>query len=188
MSVSGISSNLFGFNTPSVQSKQQQIQQEFQQLGEDLQSGNLSAAQSDFTTLQQLVPQSSSTSSTSAATSSTANSNPLEQAFAQLGKDLQSGNLSAAQQDYANIEQDIQNQSSQVQSHGHHHHHRGGDDEQNTMSQLFEQLGQELESGNLSSAQQSYNTLAQDLQSFGVSSAQSGSQSASTSSGLSVNG
>jgi len=179
MSVSGISSNLFGFNTPSVESKQQQIQQEFQQLGEDLQSGNLSAAQSDFTTLQQLVPQSNNASSSQS-------SNPLAQAFNQLGQDLQSGNLSAAQQDYANIQQDIQNQAAQVQSQGHHHHHRGGGDEQNSISQLFQQLGRDLQSGNLSGAQQSYNTLAQDLQSFGVSSAQSGSQTASGSSGLSV--
>jgi outer membrane protein assembly factor BamD (BamD/ComL family) len=182
MSVSGISSSLFGFDNPSVQNKAQQIHQEFQQLGEDLQSGNLSAAQSDFTTLQQLMPQSSTTS----ATSSTESSNPLAQAFSQLGQDLQAGNLSAAQQDYANIQQDIQNQAGQVQGHGHHHHHHGGGgDEQNSISQLFEQLGQELQSGNLSAAQQSYSTLAQDLQSFGVSTSQS--QAAPSSSGISLN-
>jgi len=184
MSVSGISSNLFGLNNPSVQNKAEQIQQEFQQLGEDLQTGNLSAAQSDFTTLQQLVPQSSTTTS---AASSTQSSNPLAQAFNQLGQDLQAGNLSAAQQDYANIQQDIQNQAGQVQGHGHHHHHGSGDDEQNSMSQLFEQLGQELQSGNLSAALQSYSTLAQDLQSFGASSTQSSSQAAPSSSGLSLN-
>lgn len=180
MSVSGISTSLFGFNDPSVQNKAQQIQQEFQQLGDDLQSGNLSAAQSDYATIEQLVPQSNTTS----ATSSTESSNPLAQAFNQLGQDLQSGNLTAAQQDYANIQQDIQSQSGQVEGHGHHHHHGG--DEQNSISQLFEQLGQELQSGNLSAAQQSYTALAQDLQSFGVSSTQS-SQSASASSALSVN-
>ena len=57
MSVSGISSsNLFDSNQ-SVQNNMQKFRQEFQQLGQDLQSGNLSAAQSDFATLPQLSPQ-----------------------------------------------------------------------------------------------------------------------------------
>ena len=183
MSVSGISSNLFGFNNPTVQSKAEQIQQEFQQLGEDLQSGNLSAAQSDYTTLEQLVPQSSTTSSTSSAQTS----NPLAQAFNQLGQDLQSGNLSAAQQDYANIQQDMQNHAEQTQGHGHHHHHGGGDSQTSSISQLFEQLGQELQSGNLSSAQQSYNTLAQQMQILGIPNVQSSSQGAPASSAISLN-
>jgi outer membrane protein assembly factor BamD (BamD/ComL family) len=180
MSVSGISSNLFGFSNLTAQNQAQQIQQEFQQLGEDLQSGNVSAAQSDFTTLQQLVPNSSTTSSTQS-------SNPLAQMFSQLGQDLQSGNLSAAQQDYANIQQDIQSHSGQVQGHGHHHHHRGGGSEQNSISQLFQELGQELQSEDLTAAQQSYATLAQDLQSFGVSSTGSSSQAALSAGGFSAN-
>ncbi len=184
MSVSGISSSLFAFNNSAVQNnKAEQVQQEFQQLGEDLQSGNLSAAQSDYATLEQLVPQSSTST-----TSSTQSSNPLAQAFNQLGQDLQSGNLTAAQQDFANIQQDFQNQAGQMQGHGHHHHHGGGgDDSQNSISQLFEQLGQELQSGNLSAAQQSYNTLSQDLQSYGQSTASTGSQQSSNSAGLSLN-
>jgi outer membrane protein assembly factor BamD (BamD/ComL family) len=183
MSVSGISSNLFGFSNPTVQSKAEQIQQEFQQLGEDLQSGNLSAAQSDYTTLEQLVPHSSTTSSTS----STQTSNPLAQAFNQLGQDLQSGNLSAAQQDYANIQQDMQNHAEQTQGHGHHHHHGGGDSQTSSISQLFEQLGQELQSGNLSSAQQSYNTLAQQMQILGIPNVQTSSQGVPASSAISLN-
>jgi outer membrane protein assembly factor BamD (BamD/ComL family) len=183
MSVSGISS-LFTFNNSTVQhNKAELVQQEFQQLGEDLQSGNLSAAQSDYATLEQLVPQSSTSS-----TSSTQSSNPLAQAFNQLGQDLQSGNLTAAQQDFANIQQDFQNQAGQMHGHGHHHHHGGGG-EMSSVSQLFEQLGQELQSGNLSAAQQSYNTLAQDLQSYGLSTASTSteSQQSLNSAGLSLN-
>lgn len=125
MSIAGISSSDL-YSAQSVQSQMQQMRQEFQQLGQDLQSGNLSAAQSDFTTLTQLDPNlassssTSSTSSTAAATSSTA-SNPMQQAFAQLAQDLKSGNLSAAQQDYSTIQQAMQNASA---AHGHHHHHR----------------------------------------------------------------
>jgi hypothetical protein len=54
MSVTGISgSNLFAAYNSSGQNKLQQIQQGFQQLGQDLQSGNLSQAQSEFSALKQ---------------------------------------------------------------------------------------------------------------------------------------
>jgi hypothetical protein len=156
MSVSGISStNLFDFNSQSVQSRRQQFEQEFQQLGQDLQSGNLSATQLDFASLQQLGPQSNSTSS--------AQSNaPAGQEFNQLSKDLQAGNVPAAQQDFAKIQQDFQNHATQ----GHHHHHGGDGSGASGISQLLEQLGQDLQSGSLSSAQQAYNSLQQDFQRF----------------------
>jgi len=180
MSLSGISSsNLFNYDNQNVQNKMQQFQQEFQQLGEDLQSGNLSAAQTDFATLQQLSPQSSSTTSTSSSESS----NPLAQAFNQLAQDIQSGNLSAAQQDYSNIQQDFQNQSTQAEGH-HHHHHGGGDSSQ--ISSLFQQLGQALQSGNVSSAQQIFGTLQTDIQQFSQSTGQAIEPSQTTTMGVSV--
>jgi len=158
MSLSGISSSsLFSYQNQSVQNKMQQFQQEFQQLGEDLQSGNLSAAQTDFATLQQVGPQGLSNTSTQS-------NNPVAQAFNKLSQDLQSGNLSAAQQDYSNIQQDFQNQA--PPTHGHHHHHGGGG-ETSQISQTFQQLGQALQSGSLSSAQQIYSTLQQEIQQLG---------------------
>ena len=160
MSVSGISSSsFFDYSGQSIQNQQQQIQQEFQQLGEDLQSGNLSAAQSDYATLQQLAPQNNS--------SSTQSNNPIAQAFNQLAQDLQSGNVSAAQQDYTTIQQDLQSQSQaggqSSAAHG-HHHHGSGDSGQSEISQLFDQLGQALQSDNLSTAQQVFSTLQQAFQ------------------------
>jgi outer membrane protein assembly factor BamD (BamD/ComL family) len=158
MSVSGISSSsLFDYNTQSVQNKMQQFQKEFQQLGQDLQSGNMSAAQSDFATLQQYAPQTSSTSSSQS-------NSPIAQEFSQLAKDIQSGNTSAAQQDYSTIQQDMQSHAAE----GHHHHHSsgGGGEGQSAISQLMSQLGQALQSGNLSSAQQAYSTLQQEFQQF----------------------
>ena len=149
MSVSGISSSsLQDYSVQSVQNRMQQFRQEFQQLGQDLQSGNLSAAQSDFATLQQSAPQ---------ANSSSQSTDPIAQAFNQLSKDLQSGNVSAAQQDYATI-QDSQNQA----AHFHHHHHHHGGSQENGINQLFQQLGQALQSGNLSAAQQAYGSLQQE--------------------------
>ena len=173
MSVLGIlSSSLFG-----AQSAQNQMQQ-FPQLGKDLQSGNLSAAKADFATLQQSVPQTSSTSSSQS-------SSPIAQAFTQLGKDLQSGNVSAAQQDYSTIQQDFKNQASSSQATQGHHHHGGGGE--NEISQAMGQLGQSLQSGNLSTAQLAYSTLQQDLQQFAQNSGQSlASQSGSNSFSLSA--
>ncbi len=161
MSVAGISSsNLFNIND-SRESIQSQMQQEFAQLGQDLQSGNLSAAQSDFATLTQMQPQSTSSSSSSTATSTS----PMAQAFAQLSKDLQSGNLSAAQSDFATIQQDMQTNA--VHSGGHHHHRGGAEGGQSTISSLFSQLGQALQSGDLSTAQSVFSTLQQDFQQAG---------------------
>jgi outer membrane protein assembly factor BamD (BamD/ComL family) len=179
MSTSGISSTNFSYyDTQDMQNNLQKIQQEFQQLGQDLQSGNLSAAQQDFATLQSLTPQGSSASSTQS-------NNPIAQEFSQLSQDLQSGNLSAAQQDFAQIQQSLQSQSQSAQGH-HHHHHGGGGNEQSQISQLFSQLGQELQSGNLSGAQQVFATLQQDFQQFGQSSAETSAQS-TTSNTVSVN-
>jgi len=173
MSVSGIFSSSFpNYNAQSIQNQMQKLQQEFQQLGQDLQSGNLSAAQADFATLEQLTPQSSSAASAQSR-------NPIAQAFNQLSQDLQSGNLSAAQQDYATIQQDFQNHA--AQAHSHHHHHGGGGSEDSEISQLLSELGQALQSGNLSSAQQAYSTLMQDFQQFGPSSGLSSTWTASQS-------
>ncbi|MFZ0801432.1 MAG: hypothetical protein WBQ09_17640 [Terriglobales bacterium] len=167
MSIAGIlSSSLFNSNSQAVTSSQQQFQKEFQQLGQALQSGNLSAAQSDFATLQQ-------SSSSSGITASTSTGNAVTQAFSQLGKDLQSGNISAAQQDFATIQQDTQSQSTQASGHHHHHHHGGGagGGEQSNITQEFAQLSQDLQGGNLSGAQQAYSAVQQSFAALGANSA-----------------
>jgi len=177
MSASSISSgNLFSYNNESIQSNSQSFQGEFQQLGQDLQAGNLSAAQQDFVTLQQLAPEGSSASSARS-------NNPIAQAFNQLSQDLQSGNLSGAQQDYANIQQDFQNLASKGHRHHRHHHSSDGSGE---IGQLLDQLGQALQSGNLSGAQQFYATLQQDLQKFGQSFEQTSQSSSPQSSANSL--
>jgi outer membrane protein assembly factor BamD (BamD/ComL family) len=146
-----------------MSSQLQQFQQEFKQLGQDLQSGNLSSAQSDFVTLENTLQQTGS--------SSTSQSNsPIAQAFKQLAQDLQAGNLSAAQNDYSSIQKDFQSQASQT----HHHHHAGGS-QGSQISQLFTQLGQDLQAGNLSNAQSDFSSLQQLLQSDTSTSTSTGS-------------
>ena len=172
MSIAGILSSSFSnYNIQNMQSKMQQFQQKFQQLGQDLQSGSLSAAQSDFATLQQYAPQ---------ANSSSQSTNSITQAFNQLATDLAAGNTTAVQQDYATIQQDFQNQGAQI--HHHHHHHHGGGSQSNAIEQMFQQLGQDLQSGQLSAAQQAYGALQQDLQQFaGVTAGAASSKSSSVS-------
>lgn len=161
MCTSSISSCMF--------SPWQQFQQEFQQLGKDLSSGDISAAQSDFATLQKDMPQTSSSASTAQS------SNPIAQAFSQLSQDLQAGNLSAAQQDYANLQQDFQSYA----PHRHHHHWSGGS-EQSQFLKLFDQLGQDLQAGNLSSAQSDWSSLQQLLHHNSSSTTSSGTTSPET--------
>jgi hypothetical protein len=155
---------------------------EFQKLGQDLQSGNLTQAQTDFATLTQ-----------NSASLQGNNLSPLSQAFKALGQALQSGNLTAAQQDFATIQQDLQ-QVSQSHSLRKHHHHASlqsalaASGAQNSpIAQAFGSLGQALQAGNVSAAQQAYATIQQDLQLFATTTApgtsSSGSASPPTSSG-----
>jgi outer membrane protein assembly factor BamD (BamD/ComL family) len=188
MSVTGIASSILSAigssqNSQTNQSNFKNIKSEFQQLGQDLQSGNLTQAETDYTTLSQQLP----SSFTNATASSTANSaasttastataqSPLAQAFSQLGQDLQSGNLQGAAQLYSNIQQDLQQGGAQVS--GHHHHHQSDSSQSssstaasssnNPIVQAFSTLAQDLQAGNLSGAQSAFATLQNDLQQIG---------------------
>ena len=162
MSVAGILGN--GFSGGAISSQYKVTNSEFQQLGQDLTSGNLSAAQSDFAVLQQAFGQTLTSSSSSTSASST--SNPIAQAFQQLSSDLKSGNLTGAQKDYSTIQQDMQ---SQFGGHHLHNHHRvrvgsGGGTEFNDSNQLLQAFPSSTSTTSVSSAQQQYAMLAQQLQ------------------------
>lgn len=103
-------SALAATNPPS---KLKQFQQELQQLGNDLKSGNLGQAQSDLERLEHNSPflRAGTTASTGspAGAGVSASHNPIARAFTQLEQDLKAGNLAAAQQDFSTIQQDFQN-------------------------------------------------------------------------------
>ncbi len=189
MSVSGISASSFfaGLNSSAVQNKFQKIQKGFQQVGQDLQSGNLSQAQNDFSSLQQLLPSQQQNAAT-VTPSTTPSSGPVSQTFAQLAQDLKTGNLSAAQSDFATLQQDFR----QGAVTGHRHHHQHAESSQATAQQtgpatLFGDLSQELQAGNLTAAQQTYSALQQDfLQFTGGNGFSATSGSSNSASGLSV--
>lgn len=157
----------------------QQIKQEFQQLGADLQAGNLPQAQTDLDALQQNLPSAQQSSSITLQTSPQANAqtpqSTLAAAVSQLTQDLQSTNLSAAQSDFAALQQGVQQigqQQGAAGAHHHHHHHSSSSGENpssgqpQSVSSLFNQFGRSLQSGNLSAPQQAYITLQQDFQQF----------------------
>jgi len=169
MSVSGILSSSFLQN--QISSVSSPYQQDMQKLSQDLQSGNLSAAQSDFATLQQAFSQ---PATTSASTSTTPTAIPVALSFNQLASDLQSGNLSAAQKDLSTVQQDIQSPGKLTESHVNYRSHRGGgggstaSSSQNSLLQDLNQVGQSPTSSNLAGAQQAYATLQQELQQFAL--------------------
>ena len=90
MSVAGIAASGLS-QLSSLQSRYQQVHSQFKQLGQDLTSGNLAQAQTDFVTLSQSM------------NSQLSSSSPVGQALSSLGQALQSGNLSAAQQAFSNL-------------------------------------------------------------------------------------
>lgn len=157
MSVTAVTSL---FQQGLSQSQFQQIKSQIQQVGRDLQAGNLTLAQQDFATFTQNLPAPAAQPQSATGT--------LAQAVSTLAQDLKAGNLAAAQKDFTTIQQDRQ-QPGQVH---HHHNHRVGDAQEsnsasgqpnNPLSQDLGALKQALQSGNLSSAQQAYATLQQDL-------------------------
>ena len=111
MSVSAISAGSLAVAqsiqpTSGDQNRLQRFRQDFQQIGEDLQAGNVAGAQAAFANIPK--PGRGQTSTQPGA--------PVEQAFGQLGQNLQSGNVAAAEQDFAKIQQDVQNHFSQSAS------------------------------------------------------------------------
>jgi hypothetical protein len=155
MSASGISSSIPSANEgQSFLSKRVAIQKEFQQLGQDLTSGNLSAAQTDFTSLQQLVPK----LNTVVGTQSTDSTDPRVAAFTKLETDIQSGDLSAAQKEYGNIQQIFQDRAEQRQG-DLRHHERGLTVGSGVESQTSQALSQAPQTDNISVAQQAFAAL-----------------------------
>jgi len=143
------------------------VQSEFQQLGQDLQSGSLTAAQSDYAAL----------TSYFSSTQQTSDGSSLSQEFTALGQAIQTGNLSVAQSAYNTLQQDMPQVA--TQAHSHHHHHSGSSSQTanastlSTLTHGFISLGQSLQSGSHSAAETAYTTLQQDLTQLGRSGAQS---------------
>lgn len=166
MSISAILSS--AYNQPQIGSGTSPYQQSIQQLGKDLQSGDLSAAQSDFASLQAAFARPSTTAGPSA-TTTTSTASPIANAFNQISSDLQSGNLSAAQKDFSTVQQDLQSRGRALPYRSHYLGGGGDTGAQNSLLQGLNQISQSLSSTSLTSAQQAYASLQQELQQFDLS-------------------
>ena len=93
---------------------------------QDLQSGNLAGAQSDFAAFLHNI--SAGTQSNCANPVLTSGNSTVAQALAALGNDLQSGNLQGAHEDSTNLQQELtQISSRQVRGHHGYHRHQAGE-------------------------------------------------------------
>jgi len=168
-----------------------QVQQLFSQLAASLQSGDLAGAQTAFNSLQALAPDKSTASATTAEASS---SNPFDSDIAALGTALQSGDLTSAQSAFATVQKDLQNAPRPHGGHGHHEKTSTTSTDSSTadsttdtdlVQELFTQLAQALQSGNLSGAQSAFGDLqtlaGNDSTSANSVAASSGTTSTSTS-------
>jgi len=162
MSISGILSSSNQYQTGAFSNP---LQQQFQQLGQALQSGDVSSARSDFATLQAAFSQPATANGNGAGS-------PVPRAFNQLASDLQSGNLSAARRDYSAVQQNFQGVRGTVSKfHFNEQSHRGGgvSSGQNTLFQELSQVSQNPSTSTLASAQQSYTSLQRELQQIALS-------------------
>jgi hypothetical protein len=123
MSVSSVSS-VTNPSQNTIQSWYQQQYQDFNSLASALQSGNLSGAQIAFTAwqrdLQSIVPSNLQAAFQNQPFGSNSQANSDFQA---LSSALQSGDVSAAQQAFASLKQDLQSAGGVHRRHHHHHHH-----------------------------------------------------------------
>jgi|SRR5450432_8855 len=162
MSIAGIAASGFfsGAIAQSSRNRLQQVQQEFQRLSQDLEAGNLAQAQTDLTTLRKDLPGGQGAGQS--------DSRAAQPGWQQLAQDLRAGNLTAARSDFANLKQDAQGGSGPaIHPHRHARHGEDSGSSANGIAQVLSQLGQALQSNNISAAQQSYSTLLEEFQAAG---------------------
>ena len=109
---SSLNASLSQFDAQSIA---RQRRQDFQQIAQSLQSGDLSGAQKAFDDFEKLTPN--------------AAKGPLSNDFKALGSALQTGDLGAAQQAFSQLQDDIKNtQQTAAPLQPHHGHHHNDDD------------------------------------------------------------
>ena len=148
MSVAGITS-INSTQLANVQQNLQKVQNEFKQLGQDLQSGNLTQAQADFVTLSQSL-----------------SSPPTFVGPTALGNQAGTGSSPANPPNIVGPTAQTHSASA-----SHHRVH---------LRQALNQLGQALQAGNLSAAQQAFTTMSQIWQQFTSSTSNSASGTQAT--------
>jgi len=114
-SISSVSSSNPAYQNYNTSNIKQTIQ-DFQAIGNALQSGDVSSAQSALTTFQQALA--TTTNSQSTANQPFGKNSQANTDYQSLVSALQSGNLGTAQQAYSSLQTDLKPAHK-----GHHHHH-----------------------------------------------------------------
>jgi len=181
VSISALSSNLItDLSQQYQQNPLQQIRKDFNQLASALQSGDLSGAQSAYSSIQQLLQDNQSSSNS---TTGSNGSSSIQNDFATLGQALQSGDLSQAQSAFSQLQSDFKaaSQSAQALPQGEDQYvvssSQQGLSVAQQVQQDYAQLASSLQAGDLSGAQSAFASLQQALQRQGASSTQSSTQS-----------
>ena len=141
MSITAVGSTGFS-QVSNIQRNYQQVRSEFKQLGQDLQTGNLTQAQADFVTLSQSVAAEFGSNS------------PVSKTLSAIGQALQAGNVGAAQQAFRSLPTALVGPCAEP---GHAHLGAG----HSKIQSALDQLGQALRSGNLATAQQAFAAVQQ---------------------------
>jgi len=190
MSVASVT-NTQSQTAQSLRSTLHQAKQDFSQIYQSLQSGDLASAQQAYSSIQNLQATMSSqsvggstTSTGTADTIGTTASSTVATDWAALGQALQSGNLSTAQSAFSTLGQDaraaVQTQMQQAVQNAHTVYQLMGGTNQsgsgsgasstgNAVSNDLSALSADLQSGNTGNAQTVLAQLQQDLQSAGQS-------------------
>ena len=149
MAVSGVCASTNNYQS-TVQNNFKQRQQDFQNLADALQAGNLQGVQQAFAVLQQDRSSSSSVAGVTG-TQQAGQSSPLRQDIQALQSALQSNDLAGAQKALTTFQPDLQ-QAGHTQ---HRYHHGGG---QGGILQTLASFVSELYSGNSSNFSSSSGT------------------------------
>ncbi|MGD0235717.1 MAG: hypothetical protein ABSC55_14425 [Syntrophorhabdales bacterium] len=177
MSISGISSSTNIYQDPLSQI--QLVSEDFSGLTTSLASGNLTAAQTAFTTLMQDLGNSGQQTGATSQVST-----DLTALGTALNANSGAGDLAAAQSAFATLRRDLQAGG----LHHHHHHHHSGSAQNTTATSSTDDLtalGDALNSGDLTAAQKAFATLIQDI---GNNGAQNTTATSSTSTQSATNG
>jgi|HubBroStandDraft_1064217.scaffolds.fasta_scaffold352184_2 hypothetical protein len=118
-------SSTLSASIPTAQSGQaspyRQAKIDYSTLSQTLAAGNLSGAQQAYSALQQDVQGIQSAQGAQAASGSSGTSNVQSQLSA-VGQALQSGNLTAAKNAFASLQQGVHQSAQLATGHAHHHH------------------------------------------------------------------
>jgi hypothetical protein len=152
MSVAGIATTAFS-TLAQVQNNYHNLQTQFKRLGQDLSTGNLAQAQTDFVALSQSVASQATAGNTAVSTAANSSTQAASPDQTNAGRTTLPPILI-----YASVKQQF------LGDHGTHPHvaNSSAVAQQNSgLTQMLNQLGQALQSGNLLGAQQAFAGMQQ---------------------------